>query len=465
MIKKGRLKMSKLKLKEKVGQVKEKEPPNSIEAEHDVLGSILKDPNALNAIKSDLNNEQVFYSPRHRTIFRAVLNLSDRGEPYDVTTVSEELKEMGELEKIGGRLYLIDLIDSVVSVSNIATHAKIITEKYVQRNLIQAAYRMQGAEDLDELFYTLQEERNNLSRFGITSESLSDFLTKKQERDKARTNLALGYCLTKFVKLSDNISGIQPGFYIIGAETNVGKTALLTNLFLDLMTTEPNMTGLYFSLDDSRSVIVNRFLAIKSGIPINDVQRPHGDVAKQAKIDSVYDKLRDWDAKGRLVLKDQAEISHIGALENEIRARAQESDGRLFVVIDGLYNLEIGKEYGDQRAKNIDRANRIKGIVDTYNIPIIVTGELRKRGVDAKDRPPVIDDLMETGKFAYNANMVWLLYPENREDFDNSDKVVLKLKYAKNKLSDYRKTQDLEFTKALGFIEESSGVDYSKSSF
>lgn len=285
------------------------------------------------------------------------------------------------------------------------------------------------------------------------SVSLSSHLQEKYERESRRDpNNLLGYNLRKFKKLAKNIDGIQAGLYIIGAETNIGKTAFLANLFLDVLQSNPDTTGLYFSLDDNKDTIINRFLGILTDSPLNRIQRKQETPDKQEELRKAYERLIILSQEERFILKDISEVDHVETLEIEIRERAQ---CKLFVMIDGLYNLEVGSGYGGIREENIDRANKVKTLVDTYKIPIVVTGEVRKKtGQQKKDRAPEIDDLMETGKFAYNANLVLLLYPEDAEKFREEDAPTLIVSYSKNKLSYFKGIQKLKFTRIKGQLEE-----------
>lgn len=293
------------------------------------------------------------------------------------------------------------------------------------------------------------------------TETLAEHLREKQEEDSKRGDELLGFRLNRFNEIAKKTDGIQSGFYIIGAYTSKGKTALATNLFLDLLQSNPGTKGLYFSLDDNRDVIINRFLGILTGLRLNQVQRKQAD---PEALNEAYGTLVRFAEEGRLIVKDISEVSHIDTLEMEIRERA--GDKNLFVVIDGLYNLETGSDYGGIREENVERANKVKTLVDTYEIPIIATGELRKRTAEGKDRDPSIDDLMETGKFAYNANLVWLLYPEEKDPlkYDEDPEPVLVLRYEKNKLSYFTGKQDLTFKKATGRIKE-KGLDPAAKAF
>jgi len=284
---------------------------------------------------------------------------------------------------------------------------------------------------------------------------LTEVLMDKHERDQARDpDKLLGYTLQKFKTLAKNIDGVQPGFYIVGAETNTGKTAFLCNFTLDLLDSNDELTGIYFSLDDNKDTILNRFLSINTDIPLNQVQRPQKTDKHKEMLQKGYDYLFKMAEDDRLSLRDASEIQDIDALELEIKRRMNRP---LFVVIDGLYNLDVGGPGADIRKENIERANKLKNLADVYRIPVICTGELRKkdRGASA-DRTPSIDDLMETGKFAYNANLVLLIYPEKWEDYNAEDEPTLNLKYAKNKLSHVRKTDKIKFIRKTSQIKEVS---------
>jgi len=144
-------------------------------------------------------------------------------------------------------------------------------------------------------------------------------------------------------------------------------------------------------------------------------------------------------------------MKDIEDLEREIKRRMNR---RVFVVIDALYNLDIGV-MADQRKENIERANLLKALSNRYEIPVLCTGEFRKTEQKGKeDKPPTVDDLMETGKFAYNANLVLLIYPTSWEAYDSEDEPTLLMKYAKNKLSHFRGMQNLIFTRSTAQLKE-----------
>jgi len=218
---------------------------------------------------------------------------------------------------------------------------------------------------------------------------LAEIFKKDDTRDP---NKLLGYPLTKFKTISKKINGIQPGFYLLGAETNVGKTAVLTNLTLDVLETNPEVNVLYYSLDDSRVYTAYRFLSILTQFHINDVKKKQSEASRQELLNEKRSQVIQYIKEKRLIIKDISEVNHIDELELDIREIEKEN---LIVFIDGLYNLEVGKGTGSIREQNMERANRVKLLVDSYRLPIFTTGELRKKTKEeSKDKKPTVNDLM-----------------------------------------------------------------------
>ncbi len=294
--------------------------------------------------------------------------------------------------------------------------------------------------------------RNNNGEPKKSTISLGEYLLKKYKRDSQRNGYLLGYKLNKFSQLAKYIEGIQPGFYLVVAHPNIGKTAFLVNIFLDILFANPETSGIYFSFNDPQDMVIERFVSYLTDLPINSVKRKQENPKIAGKIYKVYRSLSELANSGRLDIKDISEISDVIQMENEIESKAKNN---LFVVIDGLYNLKSDNGYGGFRENNIDKANKVKALADIYKIPIIGTGELQKRNESEKfEVLPPLDDLLETEKFAYNADVVWYLHPKDWEKFKQEDDPIVKLIYAKNKLSVFRGYQEIIFIKDTSIMIE-----------
>lgn len=441
--------------------------PQNIEAEQAVLGGVILD--GLLGYARELKKGD-FYEEAHRVIFEAMKGLNKNTTPIDLITLSDALRKAGTLDKAGGQIYIAQLADITPTSANMPYYIRIVKEKAIAREIHKKLTETPGALEKGDLGAILGDLTAFSERMAldyhynlIPQANLADYIKEKYAREQERDpKKRLGYELTRFEAIAKEIDGIQPGFYIIGAETNIGKTAFLTNLFLDILETNPETQGLYFSLDDNKDVIINRFLSIKTNMNLNRVQRrqDHGSFDEK-NLKETVEHLSQLHTAGRLDVKDISEISHIDLLEREIRSRA---GSNLFVVIDGLYNLDVGQAHKGLREENIDRANKVKALVDAYKIPIIATGELRKRNAGEKQKSlsPSINDLMETGKFAYNANLVLLLYAQNPDAFKNDDEPILQVDFVKNKLSPFKGVLSYQFIRAKSKIEplEIKGFDH-----
>jgi DNA primase len=280
------------------------------------------------------------------------------------------------------------------------------------------------------------------------AQPLVEFYKRQFELEMERTpDGPLGYKLRKFPGITKNLDGIQPGFYVIGGCPDVGKTALMTNLFLDVLSSNPETRGIYFSFDDNREVIRSRLISVWTEIPRNKVRKGHDSPLLYAKKKRAHNELMSFVVSRRLDIKDLSEISDMDDLELEIRRRAGDD---FIVFIDGLINLRTG----DLVLEQVDRANRIKQWVDTYRIPVFCTANLRKPSGDG--RGPKLADLIELGHYWDAASAVLFLHENQQGDADRgaSDPVQLTLKFEKNKLSDFKGAVQLTFIPNTGVVIE-----------
>jgi len=393
---------------------------------------------------------------------------------------ADTLHEAGELaiaipsaesDTILERVSFVDVPEVIVAMDNdqAGRHAaRRISERFPFAKVIEWPDETADSYDVSDLWYDLlsqeteaQEDAKKsfvkmLNGYAVSKDPyypLTEFLQSKLEKDQARdSDKLLGYNLKKFKTLANNIDGIQSGFYVIGSETNGGKTAFLCNLALDLIESNEGLTGIYFTLGDNKDTVLNRFLSIVSNLPLNQVQRLQKTKWHTTILQKSYRYLSKMAKEERFYLRDASEIQDIDSLVQEVRRRMNRE---LFVVIDDLYNLEKGSTEADHRERIKEHANRLKSLADVYRIPIICSGELHKKDHNAStDRVPAIEDLMKAGRFASNANLVLLLYSDKLKYYNNDDEPLVNLKYAKNKLSHYRGTDKIKFIKRTSRIQE-----------
>ena len=295
----------------------------------------------------------------------------------------------------------------------------------------------------------LSEFRSQHQSVEIT---LADFLKEKQAKDYSRIpGERLGYEFKTLSDIDAVLSGLQSGLYIIGADPNVGKTALMVSMSIDLLDSNPDAAILFFTMDDGRDTIISRFLAGKTQMEINQVQcKP--DPANEVLMSDGYRWISDKAISNQLDIKETQESFSMSMLEGYVRNHPRRE--KLIVFIDGLYNVPMERSFSSIREENIERANRIKQLVKLYNIPMIATAEFRKRtNEDASKKARSIHDLMETSKYGYNADVVWLLTPQNQADYKKLPEPIIEMEFAKNKLSSYRDAMQLTFVRAKSIMK------------
>ncbi len=221
-------------------EVAQLEPPQAVDAEQAVLGSILKDPEAISSVIEILDNEDHFYVNRHRLIFRASLSLYEKNDPCDITTVSEELSRMDLLDKIGGRLYLVELVEGLVSTANVSTYANIVLEKSVLRRLINVSNDVikDCYSQEDEVSAILDNAEQNIfsiseSRLRKGFIPLSALLPKTFEHieEFEESKGGLQGIKTGYEQLDAMTAGLHNGdFVVIAGRPSMGKTAFALNI-------------------------------------------------------------------------------------------------------------------------------------------------------------------------------------------------------------------------------------------
>jgi len=257
----------------------------------------------------------------------------------------------------------------------------------------------------------------------------------------------IGYPLKKFPEIAKKFDGIQPGLHIIGGSPGVGKTSLMVNLFLDLLSTNAEIRGVYFSFDESKEAIRSRLMSIKTEIPLSKIRKSHDSPLSYAKKRNAHNELAALIFHRSMMLKDLSEISDMDDLELEIRDTCGDD---FLIFIDGLSNLPAGGSGLDQD----ERVRKMKRWADTNRVPVFCTVNLKKP--EGKPKRSNISDAQEIGDYGFPGSAVLLLSEMQHEKKarGENEPVSLVLKFERNKLSPFRGTIQLSFTPETGVIVE-----------
>jgi len=396
----------------------EKVIPHSIEAEQAVLGSMFLSKYALQKALEELNKD-LFYLESHSKIFEVINDLYEKNSAIDITTVTTELDKRNILKQIGNVEYISEIINSVVSASNIDDYIKIVEEKAIRRRLIETSLEIEKAgysspDSINELLDNAEKKMLNVvkTRKGTEFRKIQDVLTKTQENiEKLSLNGGdVTGLSTGFDEIDRRTSGLHANeLIIIAARPAMGKTAFAVNLATNVAIRN-NKTVALFNMEMSAEQLVTRMMAAEGQISQNKLRT--GNLMKNdwKQLDEAVTRLADT----KIYIDDTP-----GMTIAEIRAKCRRlasTDGNLgLVIIDYLQLISGSARYAGNRQQEIAEISRaLKTLAMELEIPIVALAQL-SRGVEQReDKRPLLSDLRESGSIEQDADIVAFLY---RDDY------------------------------------------------
>jgi replicative DNA helicase len=389
-------------------------PPQNLEAETSVLGGVLLENEALNRVLEVLQ-EGDFYREAHRRVFSAIVHLYEHSEPVDLITLSEVLKNRGEIEAIGGIEYLNSLVNSVPTAANISYYAKIIKEKAILRKLINRATEIvtqsySNSGDVDDFIdqaertiFEISEDRVRPSFYPIKDLIKSSF--KTIERLYEKRQLITGVP-TGFQKLDELTSGLQPSdLIIIAGRPSMGKTAFALNI-AQHASIQASIPSAIFSLEMSKEQLAIRMLCSEAKV---DAHRLRGGFLSESdwpKLTRAAGSL----SEAPIFIDDTPGIS---ALEMRAKSRRLKIEHNLGLVIVDYLQLMRGRASSDNREQEISDISRsLKALAKEMNVPVIALSQLNRRVEERGDKRPQLSDLRESGAIEQDADVILFLYRE-----------------------------------------------------
>jgi len=402
-------------------------PPHDTTAEQGVLGCILLDPREnLNVLIEKVKDESVFYDLRHKAIYVAMVEMSNRNAPIDLLTLSHQLRGDGELENIGGVAYLAELQDGVPSAANLEYYFEIIRDRGLLRKVIYTCTKA---------IADAYEETSEVERLiGEVEQSVLDIQTEHSISDnptiKDHVKLAIE-TIEDYFNNKGTSTGVETGFtdfdrmttgmhggemIVVAARPSMGKTSLAMNIVEHVVLKEGLPVGV-FSLEMSADALVMRMLCSLAGINLRDLR----DGFLQNR-----DFPRILDASGKLS-KSGLHIDDSGGLSIlQLKARARrmcQQHGIKLFVIDYMQLLHsTSRRGGENRQQEIaEISSGIKALAKELKVPIIVLSQLNRELEKDKSRKPRLSDLRESGAIEQDADLVGLLYKPGGVDDDSDE--------------------------------------------
>ncbi|HEY4936336.1 MAG TPA: replicative DNA helicase [Puia sp.] len=424
-----------------------KVPPQARELEEAVLGAIMLEKTAFDTVIEILKPE-CFYVESHQRIYLAMQSLAQKSQPIDMLTVVEELRFREELEMSGRPYFITRLTNSVVSAANIDAHARIILQKFIQRELIRISGEIisDSYEDSTDVFDLLDDAESKL--FEITNnhlrknfDSIDTVLVKTIQRieDLRNKNDDISGVPSGFKSLDRITYGWQPtDLIILAARPSVGKTAFALNLARNAALHATKSTPIaFFSLEMSASQLVQRILSAESEIWLEKISRGK---LEEHEMKQLYAKGIQRLAQAPIYIDDSAALNIF-----ELRAKCRRLKNKHNVGLIILDYLQLMSGTGDNRNGNreqeISRISRdLKGLAKELQVPIIALSQLSREVEKRKEgnKMPQLSDLRESGAIEQDADMVMFLYrPEyydiTANEFGESNKGETHVRIAKHR--------------------------------
>ncbi len=412
-------------------------PPQSLESEKAVLGSIMLRPGSLIELADKISPE-AFYADKHKKIYEMMLELSIKNEPIDLISLSHKLKEKKILESIGGSRYLTELTHSVPSSTNAEYYADIVEQKYIYRRLITAADKLaelgydSGTQALEEVLDMAEKEIFAIS----DSPKRGKYLTLSNQLEEAWTRLEklhenkglLRGVPTGFKELDAMLSGFQNSdLIILAARPSVGKTTLALD-FARLAATKHNIGVGIFSLEMSSQQLVDRMLAAESKVSAWQL-RTGGLSTSGSDFAHLRDAL-DRLSKAPIYIDDQPSSSIVHIRSVARRMKAEHGIGLL--VIDYLQLMSTTKNYDSMVNQVTEISRSLKSLARELDVPVIALSQL-SRAVEARGGEPRLSDLRDSGSIEQDADVVMFIHREDRFNKDSDRTNIAKIMIEKHR--------------------------------
>ena len=405
--------------------MQEKIMPNKLDAEQSVLGAMFLSQTALNKVTESLKKE-MFYLDAHQKIFETIKNLDDQKIPIDSTTVTAELENKKYLNQIGGVSYLMEIVNVVPTAANVDQYIKIVEEKYLRRNLIEAGTEIADAgfsstEDIGEILDDAEKKIFDVvkNRRGSEFKSIQDVLFKAQSD------------LEKLSSMKGEITGVPSGYsdidiltagfhenelIIIAARPAMGKTAFALNMAIN-MALNSHKTVALFNMEMGAEQLINRMLSSTGQIEASKLRTGKLEHNDWKRVNEAISRLSDThifidDTPGMTVSEMRAKCRRLSNSENGLDA----------VIIDYLQLISGSARYAGQRQQEVSEISRsLKTMAMELNIPVIALAQLSRSVEGREDKRPLLSDLRESGSIEQDADIVAFLY---RDDYYNKESAI-----------------------------------------
>lgn len=398
-------------------------PPQNIDAEASLIGSVLIDSDAITSI-ADIVKPADFFDKKHQRIFAAIMQLYEKRKPIDVLTLTNQLQENGELSEIGGASYLTELANMVPTATNVEHYAEIVKSKSVRRGLIQTTQELVNlgydeAKPIQDIIEEAETKLFKVSQRHVSQDisSLESILSESFERldELHKDSGKIRGISTGFIDLDNVLAGLQKSdLLILAARPSMGKSAFAMNIAHNVAVSEKKAV-LFFSLEMSKEQLVDRLLADEAEIDAWKIRTGNLNDEDFEKLGQAMGTL----SEAPMYIDDTPGIS---VMEMRTKARREAHQHELgLIIIDYLQLMSGGSRYAtsDNRVQEISEISRgLKAIARELNVPVIALSQLSRTVEQRHPQIPQLSDLRESGSIEQDADVVMFIY---REEYYNPE--------------------------------------------
>jgi len=389
-------------------------PPQAIDLEEAVLGALMLEREAVNDV-IDILKPDSFYKEEHQKIYESIQDLFHESQPIDILTVTEKLKSTGSLEFVGGPFYISQLTSKVASAAHIEFHARIISQKYILRELIKISSETirDSYDDTSDVFDLLDKTEKGL--YNITEGNIRKDFSKMEDlmheaiqkiEELSKQEGGISGVPSGFKNLDKVTAGFQPSdMVVIAARPGMGKTSFVLSLARNSAVDFEKPVAI-FSLEMSSLQLVNRLISAETELSAEKLKRGDLQSFEWEQLNTKINKL----SNAKLFIDDTPGLS-VFELRAKCRRLKSQHDIQM-VIIDYLQLMTAGNEGKGNREQEISTISRsIKGIAKELNVPILALSQL-SRAVETRggDKKPMLSDLRESGAIEQDADMVMFIY-------------------------------------------------------
>lgn len=434
--------------------IAERVPPQSIEAEMSTLGSMLIDRDAIAKVVDILEPDD-FYKEAHRAIYMAICSLFEKGEPADLITVTEALREQNKLDQVGGAVYIANLANSVPTAANVEYYAKIVKDRAILRALVRVGTAIAASaydtstdvevalDEAERAIFQIAQKRSVQGYYDIKTVLVDTF-----ERIEYLYSNKGGVTGTPsgFPDLDKITSGFQPSdLIIIAGRPGMGKTAFALNIVENAALRESCSVAI-FSLEMSKEQLAQRMLCSVAGV---DGQRLRTGFLRDddwPKLSFALGKL----SEASIFVDDTPSIS---IMEMRAKARRIKAEHGLDLVVVDYLQLMAGRTKTENRQQEVSEISRsLKQLARELNVPIIALSQLSRAVEQRTEKIPSLADLRESGSLEQDADVVIFLYREDYYNLETEKKGLMDVIVAKQRNGPTGKVE-LVFLKEFGRFE------------